>query len=438
VQGAIAQRAETAYAGLEEVAQQALGEVFKHLVEVDSERGIPTRKRALLAHFADAPAAQQLIDGFAAARLLVCDDPEDSEAVVEVAHEALLTHWSRLHDWITERFDDLRLLRHLRLEVAEWDRRGRLAAHLWRHERLQPVAEMLERLQPVLLSDAERDFIRPEAERLLEEIDDPTTTHQRRAIIGDRLAEIGDPRHGIGLNRDGLAVFDWVQVPGGTITLAITLEDDAVTFHVQPFAISKYPVTWAQYRSFLQAPDRYPNADWWQGLAERETEPGEQYRQQDNHPAERVSWYDAIAFCRWLSARLGYEVRLPTEWEWQQAATGGHAENEYPWGADWSSAHANTAESHLGRTTAVGLYPQGASPLGVLDMSGNVEEWCLNEYRVPQRVEYSGNALRVVRGGSWNDTGHSAHARFRDHVIVRGLRDSYLGLRVVRSCPGLS
>ena len=68
----------------------------------------------------------------------------------------------------------------------------------------------------------------------------------------------------------------------------ITLEDDADTFQVQPFAISKYPVTWAQYCSFLQATDGYRNVDWWQGLAERETEPGEQYRQQDNHPAENV------------------------------------------------------------------------------------------------------------------------------------------------------
>jgi formylglycine-generating enzyme required for sulfatase activity len=207
---------------------------------------------------------------------------------------------------------------------------------------------------------------------------------------------------------------------------------------MQPFDISKYPVTWAQYRSFLLAADGYQNADWWQGLSRRKPEPGEQYRQQDNHPAENVSWYDAIAFCRWLSARLGYEVRLPTEWEWQQAATGGHAENEFPWGADWSSAHANTVESHLGRTTAVGLYPQGASPQGVRDMSGNVEEWCLNEYRVPQRVECSGNGFRAVRGGSWSDTEFHARARYRDYVIVPARRDDNLGLRVVRSSPGLS
>jgi formylglycine-generating enzyme required for sulfatase activity len=206
---------------------------------------------------------------------------------------------------------------------------------------------------------------------------------------------------------------------------------------VQPFAISKYPVTWAQYRSFLQAADGHQNADWWHGLAERETESGEQYRQQDNHPAEDVSWYDAIAFCRWLSARLGYEVRLPTEWEWQQAATGGHAENEFPWRAVWSSAYANTVESGLSRTIAVGLYPEGASLLGVRDMSGNVDEWCLNEYDVPQRVAYSGDARRVVRGGSWDYTENDARARCR-YASDPALRLLDLGLRVVRSSPDLS
>jgi hypothetical protein len=404
VQGAIARRAETVYGTLTEAAQGALGEVFKELVEVDPERGIPTRKRALLARFDSPSLARQLIDRFAEARLLVCDDPKHDDAVVEVAHEALLTYWERLRTWITERFDDLRLRRQVRIETAEWDRRGRIAAHLWRHERLQPVYEMCQRLQPAL-SAIEQEFIHPEAERLLAEIDNPAMTHQRRAVIGDRLAEIGDPRPGVGLDSDGLPDFVWLSVPGGKIAL----EDNAGTFTVKPFAISKYLVTWVQYRSFLQAQDGYGNRRWWQGLAEREGQPGEQYRQQENHPAENVSWYDAVAFCRWLSARLGCDIRLPTEWEWQQAATGRDAARGYPWGVDWHSTYANIYESGLSRTTAVGLYPQGASPVGALDMSGNVWEWCLNEYDNLRRTGLSGDARRAVRGGSWR--GSQPYAR---------------------------
>jgi hypothetical protein len=429
VQGAIARRAETAYGELEPAVQQALGEVFKDLVEVDPERGIPTRKRAPLARFDASPAARQLIERFSRARLLVSDDPDLDYAVVEVAHEALLTHWSRLHDWINDRFDDLRLLRHVRLEAAEWARRGRLEAHLWPHERLQPVYEMCQRLQPDL-SAVEQEFIRPEADRLLAEIADPATSHQRRAIIGDRLAAIGDPRPGVGLNRDGLPAFVWLPVPGGDIRL----EDDVGTFTVQPFEISQYPVTWAQYRCFLEADDGYRNRRWWQGLAKREAQPGEQYRRQDNHPAENVSWYDAVAYCRWLSARLGCEIRLPTEWEWQQAATGGHPGNEYPWGADWDAERANTLGCGLSRTTAVGMYPRGISPVGALDMSGNVQEWCLNAYDDAKLVDIEGITRLVVRGGSWYFDRDLARASFRPPYDP-GRRRSALGLRVVRSSP---
>jgi formylglycine-generating enzyme required for sulfatase activity len=368
---------------------------------------------------------------FVEARLLVCSDPAMSDAMVEVAHEALLTSWSQLHAWILERFDDLRLLRQVQREAEEWERRGYPEAHLWRHERLQPVYAMCQRLQPTLSATVQA-FIRPEAERLLEEIDNAATSHQRRASVGDRLADIGDPRPGVGLNSDGVPEFVWLLVPGGEVPL----EGDAGTFTVQPFAISKYPVTWAQYCSFLQAEDGYRNERWWQGLAEHQAQPGEQYRQQDNHPAENVSWYDAVAFCRWLSARFGYEVRLPTEWEWQQAATSGDPAREYPWGADWDPAYANVWKSHLGRTTAVGVYPQGTSPVGALDMSGNVDEWCLNEHEPPQRTGLSGTARRGVRGGSWSHDQASARASFRsDFAPV--FCDNLLGLRVVRSSPSL-
>lgn len=313
VTGVIGKRAEDVYSEFEkefEDAKQTLGEVFTELVEVDPERGIPTRKRSSLARFNHSPAARIFIDQFAKARLLVCGDPDKGTDMVEIAHEALLTHWPRLEDWIAERFDDFRLLRQVRQEAAEWKRQDRIESHLWRHERLEPVYAMLKRLQPTL-SEVEQDFTRPEAERLAEKLQQPELTHQQRESIGLRLAEIDDPRPGVGL-KNGLPDFVWLPVPGGKITL----ESNAGTFPVAPFYISKYPVTWVQYRSFLKASDGYYNEGWWEGLADREDEPGQQYRQIDNHPAEMVSWYDAVAFCRWLSEYLGYEIRLPTEWEW--------------------------------------------------------------------------------------------------------------------------
>jgi len=239
VKGAIGKRADTVFAQAEGAAQQAFDTVLKELVDVDPERGIPTRKRAAFSHFEPLGPARQLIDAFVAARLFVSDDSDRSTAVVEVAHEALLTHWPRLQKWIAARFDDLRLLRQLRQEAAEWVRLGRPKSHLWPHERLQAVYAMSERLDPTLTA-VEQDFIRFEAERLIEEIADPATTHERRATIGDRLAEIGDPRPGVGVDARGLPEFVWLAVAAGDIDLA----GGAGRFSVQPFFISKYPVTW--------------------------------------------------------------------------------------------------------------------------------------------------------------------------------------------------
>lgn len=97
-----------------------------------------------------------------------------------------------------------------------------------------------------------------------------------------------------------------------------------------------------------------------------------------NHPADMVNWWDAVAFCHWLSKDL--VLRLPTEFEWQLAATGGDSAYIYPWGAAWDPRdepwRANTFESGLGCTTAVGMYPAGTSLDGVLDLAGTVWEWC--------------------------------------------------------------
>lgn len=139
---------------------------------------------------------------------------------------------------------------------------------------------------------------------------------------------------------------------------------------------------------------------WWGGLADRPelARPRWDY---PNHPRETVSWYEAIAFSRWLDARLrasgslwdGWKIRLPTEHEWEEAARGKDG-REFPWGDIYESGWTNIDETwradnagpyRVGQTSAVGIYPNGASPFGALDMAGNVWEWCLNKC-----------------GGSWN------------------------------------
>lgn len=206
VNQAIGRHAEETYNNLEnEAVKNALGEVFAELVTIDPERGVATRKRADFARIGQTAAARQLIDAFTEARLLVKSEINDTdpktpssgiETVVEVAHEAVLTHWELLKNWIEARFDDFCLLSQVRMEAAEWECNDRPEANLWPHERLQKVYEMQQKLKSQL-SDSVRVFIRPEAERLVEKLKNPALTHQQRERIGVRLEEIDDPRPGL-------------------------------------------------------------------------------------------------------------------------------------------------------------------------------------------------------------------------------------------------
>jgi formylglycine-generating enzyme required for sulfatase activity len=128
--------------------------------------------------------------------------------------------------------------------------------------------------------------------------------------------------------------------------------------------MARYPITIAQFQAFLQ--ECYQDSCWRLppgfpvNLPADYSLPKHRVRY-GNHPADSTNWCDAAAFCHWLSARLSAEIRLPTEFEWQLAATGGDPARIYPWGREWDPEHepwaANTLESGLNRTTAVGLYP---------------------------------------------------------------------------------
>lgn len=170
------------------------------------------------------------------------------------------------------------------------------------------------------------------------------------------------------------------------------------------------------------------------GTLYRLQEWGEQAFKFWNHPREAISWYQAIAFCRWLGDKLGYEVDLPHEDEWEVAARYPDSRS-FPWGNDFNAANANiSVEGKIGQTSAVGIYPQGKNEvLGLEEMNGNVWEWCRNKYDNPQDDQVDASAVRrAIRGGSWY--GPQLGTRSRSSLRPSD-RSSYCGFRVVRRFP---
>jgi formylglycine-generating enzyme required for sulfatase activity len=231
--------------------------------------------------------------------------------------------------------------------------------------------------------------------------------------------------------------IDWVEIPGGEFIYGENEQQQRLT--LDSYFIARYPITNAQYQSFID--DRgYEEERWWRGL-EGQSSPWESSWSQPNRPRETVSWYEAVAFCRWLSQQLGYEIRLPTEQEWEKAARGTDG-REYPWGNGYRAGFANVNEkekkdgpSYLEHTTAVGLYPQGTSPYGVMDMAGNVWEWCLNKNDNPADTTiYETGDIRVLRGGAWLDYPELARSASRSWNPP-DLRIFSRGFRVVCASP---
>ena len=228
------------------------------------------------------------------------------------------------------------------------------------------------------------------------------------------------------------------------------------------FALAKYPATNAMFRHFCEEAQGYADGQWWvEAIADQRWAEGKirdawgEERDRPtfwadtslNGPAQPVvgvTWYEAVAYCRWLTAALGdkYEYRLPTEAEWERSARGPHAWR-YPWGDDWRDGLANTKELNLERSTPVGIFQDGASFEGLLDMTGNVWEWCSDWYdekAYERRGEHivrdpAGPAkgdYKVLRGGSWYNDRNTVRCAYRNGDNP-DYRTGSVGFRVARS-----
>jgi formylglycine-generating enzyme required for sulfatase activity len=300
----------------------------------------------------------------------------------------------------------------------------------------------------------------------------------RRRGAGEALGLLADPR---------LSSKDppMVRVPAGTFPMG-TREEDAPRIIAEykharvqrrflakempqheaqtgEFELGKYPVTNQEYAEFVEATGHARPASW----------TGTTYPEgKANHPVVRIDHDAAVAYTEWLARETGRRYRLPTEAEWEKAARGTDG-RLYPWGNEFHPDRCNTLEGNtfstlykrarpvfnvvlrvgsfvvdsgiMGdrfdkalNTTPVGIYPDGASPYGALDMAGNAEEWVADRFWLypgyPFGDEFDWKAEDwVCRGGAWNRPGDVARtARRHGNFVGTGS----IGLRLARDVDG--
>jgi len=241
--------------------------------------------------------------------------------------------------------------------------------------------------------------------------------------------------------------FEWITISAGSVTLITENhwrdnyipKEKGVTFAIPAFEMAKYPITNSQFRLFIDA-GGYSNDVWWtpNGILQRNVENWTQplywndvQWNGSDYPVVGVSWYEAIAFCNWLSDITGEKILLPSEQQWQRAAQGDDA-RQYPWGDKWNRLCINKNKKTTDMTTRVNQYEgKGDSPFGIVDMVGNVWEWCLNTYTTGDN-DLTATEHRVSRGGSRH---YKYVVNFRAiyrHYEMPECRNIYGGFRIMR------
>lgn len=308
-----------------------------------------------------------------------------------------------------------------------------------------------------------------------------------RAFCGKILGYLGDPRHGVSLNAEGMPDIAWCHMKAGLYKIGVSDEvqkkvKDQVygnnkwgikmvfsreipqsEIQLNEFYISKYPVTVAQFRAFLDSDDGYfcfdswnwssASSEWYRLNVEGKTV--HQIKCQTgklnapNFPITNVSWIEAVAFCNWLSRRTGETYRLPTEGEWEAAARS--SRTVFTWGDEFESQKCNSSFSGIGDIVPVGMFSAFVEDDIPSEMNGNVWDWCYSVYpawdsKVEDLSVYSENKNIVglcnynrltlntmcsVRGGSYINTPMFLMSSFRgrDKISLSFYRQ---GFRIVK------
>jgi formylglycine-generating enzyme required for sulfatase activity len=203
-------------------------------------------------------------------------------------------------------------------------------------------------------------------------------------------------------------------------------EQPAHSIYLPAFYIDQYPVTNADYKKFVECTGHSEPRHWRHGFPEDKAD----------HPVVYVTWQDALAYAQWAGKRL------PTEAEWEKAATWDEekrAKRKYPWGDEFVPGEYSTAESGLWSTSPVGHHsPQSDSFYGVSDLTGSIWQWTNSlkrEYpyraedgREDGREDLTASDFRIVRGGAWLPDAFSSRSAYRN-ASMPNLALIYIGLR---------
>jgi formylglycine-generating enzyme required for sulfatase activity len=236
------------------------------------------------------------------------------------------------------------------------------------------------------------------------------------------------------------------RIPSGALTMGSPFhprEMPVRTLFIPEFEIGGAPVTVSQYSVFLESGGPQERGwwddegwDWLQGGLEGW---GRENRLQPDrwtiqhrrpfHPVVSITWYEAKAYCAWLSGRTKQVVRLPEEQEWERAARGDDS-RPFPWGEEFGTGITNTIESNRRDTVPAASMEEDRSPFGALEMAGNVQEWTASDYLPLKDEIYPPGKLKIARGGSYNDTSFGARTSYR-RAYPPGFFFPFLGFRVV-------